>query len=98
MIKVVHWKQVRGNPFTQPLHPRMLSEDGYQTVRYVKLTGNDQSVREKVRVTYKRDYAVAWLATYVFSKLQSSSIDDIIELIRESHESWQDYIEGVKEA
>jgi hypothetical protein len=89
MLNSVHWKQIRGNPFVQPLHPRMLTEEGYTVSKLVKLTGESKhSERTKVMVLYNRDYLIKWLITYIFSKLQPQSLDDVSQLMSEAYEKW----------
>lgn len=88
------WTQLGKGRMTEPLHPDMLTPEGYETLSGALFPGepNDKSSRKPKRILYDRHYAICKAASF-FKRLHHGSSRADLE------EFWNDlttYLEAEK--
>ncbi len=94
-IPIIEWSQTMGRKYAQPLHPLMLSDDGYLLLSYVIPKGTKrqdfQKYRGWYRIKYNRDYVANKIIAEVLQPLGIFEYNDFQKIIKNV---WAYYKEG----
>lgn len=88
--KLIEWNEILGNPYRQPLHPDMLTAEGYTVRKLGRMQGMGKSEQPiQLKITYRFDYVAAFLATTVFCKLGTSTREQVLSAFSSAYENWK---------
>lgn len=89
--KHIAWNEVLGNPYNQPLDPRMLNPEGLEVTKMGRTIGMSKfEPAIPLVVVYDQTYVQSWLHKYVMRKLKPVTYNDLQRVVADSFKAWKE--------